>query len=495
MKTTHLVSSVLIALMLSSFALSSVETINVDKLSKLIEQPGNWVVYASNPKSSKQSQDSFASIVDKVAKDFPHLSFAQVEGSEEEMKDLIVKHTFVQLPSAMMYYKGVDIPIANKHLKSAKTLRTFLEGTMIAVSQKAESLNDLKELTEEVNTVLYHTENQEDEKIIIGAASVYRKYHFLTVENEQDLIDYAAIHKVTITGGKTNILVKREHDQSLINMDLNKKLTDNRLASFIVHSFRNSWVMYNSKTLEKIEDTDRYVLLFNYSEKDSETLEELKLIAKRAYADLLTVFVPQESKLGQKMLQSMGLPLDQSNLFIVEPQSSGLFKKYVADKKVVASKASLEKFVEDCINDDHPAYLLSEEAPAQDLFPGIQTLVGKNIEEKVFKDTTKHHVILFYDKETVDIIPAFQKSVKKFADLSIQFYSFDTDKNEFEDMEADTAGNLVLYSKKNGMHVERIFAWDEEATPKDLKKFLVKNLKKDKEVVENIEKIDFTTDL
>ena len=251
----------------------------------------------------------------------------------------------------------------------------------------------------------------------------------------------------------------------------------------------------NNKSVNLIENSDKHVLFFVYEpQKDDKAVETIKKISKKYYSDLISIFIEKGNQKGIELINSLGLPPQSSNLFVIYKSVDGSIAKFIGEPSSLSSEVALETFVDACLDSQHEQYYNSEEVPSQNLFEGLETLVGKNFEQKVFADKEKYHLVFFYNSETANQIPVFHKISKQLQSDNIKFYIYNSDKNESKDVDPLHHGSVVLYSNKKKMILEKVFTF-EKLKGAELLAFMKKKLAKDEEIMKTLSSVELREDL
>ena len=123
----------------------------------------------------------------------------------------------------------------------------------------------------------------------------------------------------------------------------------------------------------------------------------------------------------------------------------------------------------------------------------MHTLVGKNIDEKVFQENNHYHIVFLYNKNTAGALPRFQKLAEKFRHEKVIFYIFDADKNESKHIESPHEGKIMVFKKQP--RIKNTFYVDKSLSLAQMGVFLEKVVKKDADLLEYVRKADYWQDL
>ena len=253
-------------------------------------------------------------------------------------------------------------------------------------------------------------------------------------------------------------VTRRHHDYVVQTLPEASEGDSRKIARWVRDTEKPYWTYLNNMSVNLIETSDKHVLLYIYEPgKDNQAVEIVKNISKKYYTDLISILIEKGNQKGLELINSLGLPPQSSNLFVVYKSVDSSVTKFIGQPSSLSSQVALETFIDACLDQHHEKYYNSEEVPSSNLFEGLETLVGKNIEQKVFADKEKYHIVFFYDSQTANQIPVFHKISKKLQLENIKFYIYNSDKNESKDVDPLHHGSVVLYSNKKKMILEKAF--------------------------------------
>ena len=493
--------TILVTLLLASLSLqASLQQITLKEFDDKSDTFDNVVVIAVD-KSTKKGR-KFVSELDTLAegliKAFPELTFQRVDNDGKDNPDdiLFEKYDLLEFPALMYFRKGIRMTLANTKL-SESTAKAFLQSRVAAIPQTLSNMKEIDAVDASDYTVFYASTRPEVINWMEGIAAKYHKYKFIRVNGLKVLADYAAKVKAPIPVGEETIVIARRpqdgHWFAASAEDFNHK----GLGRFVRRAVKPFWTFYNTRTVDLLTHSDKFVAFYKFDpEKDTDLIEKLKKTSQLYYDELVFVFVPQESKQGEEFIASLGLPWEESALFVVRKESDKVYTKYRAPNIVAGSITEIEGYVKSVLNDHEPKYYVSESAPSQELFDGVTTLVGSTLDGKVLEDKSVHHLVFYHDASTSGQIPTFQKISKQFDASKIKFYVFDTEKNEHPNVDVIHHGTIVLYNK-NSKKLKNLktFMFDNKLNGKELLQFLKSALKRDEDTAKYLDSMEIREDL
>ena len=461
-------------------------------------QADNLVVFAID-KSEKKSKSFLAelpALTEKLQKQFPSLKFVIVDKDTEESTDdiLFEKFDILSFPACMLFKNGVIIHFRGK-LKDDQ-IAPFLKKRLDAKIIEAKTLKDLESFDNDLYTVFYYTKKLDHAAYFQGAASKYHQFRFVKASNAKILVDFLQKYKVSASDVSDTILgARRHHDNTMLVLNDAEKATDKVLSKFIRSSEKPFWTYFNTRSVELIESAEKDVLLYLYEEgKEDKMMETIKNISRLYYDDMIAILMPKDNKKVNDLLSALGLPLT-SNLYMVRKEFGSSYAKYVGGEKYLVNQAALEGFIQSCLDNTQKRFYKSEAVPTKSLFEGVETLVGLNIDEKVFKEKSKYHVVFFYDSETSSQIPAFQRLGQLLKNEKIKLYVYNTDHNEHKYVESAHHGTINIYSNRKKLLLDKAFFFDSHLKAKTLLNFLRAHLKRDAEVSAYLKTLELNDDL
>lgn len=463
----------------------------------------NTLVFFTKSKVKKSKafvETKLTPLVAELSKALPKLTVLQVEATNPEGKvkgdQLFLKHNVYDYPTVKFYLDGMQMQLLGP--LTANFIVAEVNKKIYAVPSQVASLDSLKKMDDNKINIIYYTENEEIKGWMNILAKRFHFYGFIQVDKKSVIEAYAKEHRAELDLNKPLLmLAKKPHDPLLfLFMEDSTDFKSNTIAEFIRRAKRVLWTYFNNKSAKMIDDTLNTVLLYLY---DSEGDSKDALAVIRAYAEAKnggkpTLLIERSNANGVEFLQSVGFPVPSvPTLYLITKKNDFKFNKYILDSNTTIDKATLKEFVADCEANRYPKHYKSEKLPDGRIYPNVEVLVGSNIEQKVFEEKEKHHLVIFYSAVTAKQLPQFQKLAKSLEHEKIDFWMFDHDKNENRLVKSSYEDAIVLYNQI--LKVKKVFVLDDHFDGKGLGRFLRKHLAKDQEISAILEKINFETDL
>jgi len=491
----------ILALLVGCALQVNIEKTSIKNFDAITPTADDVVVFAID-KSSKRSRTfipEMPNIADALAAKYPKLKFLQVDNDEKAKEDdvLFEKYDLLDLPGLLYFRKGVLMIMSSLKVNQTNAME-FIDRRVNVLPVDAASLEAAEKIDSSNFTVYYSTKNKKVDDWMVGLSAKYNKYKFVRLANldiANQIIKKQNLKLSTSANSDTIILAKRPHDDHWFILPAVSDLDS--ILKFIRKSMRPAWTYFNTRTIDLVQNTDKYVALLKYdSEKDESFLQKVIKVADTYYSDCIFVFIPFNSQQGEDMLLSFGLPERHSDLFVIRKEDEKRWIKFVAPVTASQSASRIEDFLQSVLEERVKPYLLSEPVPTKELFEGVTTVVSKTLTKMVLNDKSVIHLVFFYDQESASQIPTFQKISKQFNKDKIRFYIFNLDKNEHEDVVPEHYGSIVLFSQKGKKRgIERTFNFDKHLKGKELLAFLKDTLSNDQETSQYLDTIQLTEDL
>ena len=493
----------LLVLLLGLIALSSVQASILEWTHKeLLENSktaDDTLVFIVNKagKKSKALLDQLPDTVSKLRSAFPSLKIVTVDkaaGAENE--DILFENfNVVTYPALMFFKKGVKMGFTDTI--NLQNIEKYLKPRFTTAIKDAKTVLDIGKLTGDIFTVYFYTEDKELDSWFSGAAAKFPRYNFVRVANTKIFHEFAAKYYASVDQSlKTVVAARRFHDDSLMFLQNADKVTRTVITKFIRRSEKPYWTYFSNNSINLIDQSDKHVTLFVFdNQTQKEALDTARNMSVVYYDDMISILVDRTAEKGIEMLQSLGLPVDQSDIFMVYKEVNGAYVKYVGKKDSAKSPDGVREFIEKALQTEWKPYYPSEEPPSKDLFEGVTTLVGKTISSHVFKQKDNFHVVFMYDQQTANQIPGYQKIAKQLKHEKIKFYIYNSEKNEHPNVDPLHHGTVVLYSNVKKLKIEKAFPFEQHLKATELRDFLKKTLAKDEQVAKYLETIVVNDDL
>lgn len=495
------IKTAMLLVVLSVLVLSvqaSITNMTLKELNSTVDTAENLLVLAidSSQKASRRFAENASVIAAEVQAAYPKLKIVLVNNDEASNENDLIFERFDVLifPAVLYFHKGAKIEISGKI--TADKLKTALAARVQAKVQQAKTAADLEKLTGDQFTAYYFSNKEDVHRAFEGLAAKYPKYQVVRTASAKVLADFAAKHKAQVDATKDPIVISRRyHDEVVFTMPDVSDINIQKLNKFIRESNKHYWTYFTSKSVNLIEDTDKHIMFYIFdASKQDQNVELIKEVSKKYYSNLITMFIPRGNQKGMDFLASLGLPVGASDLFIVHhPHEGGTFR-YIGEATDLETEDNLHYFIQSCIDHEHELYERSEDLPTRNLFDGLETLVGRNFEQKVHADKEKYHVVFIYDSETASQIPIFQKVSQQFKTQDIKFYIYNSDKNDNSHVSQLHHGTIVLYSGKRKTMIEKSFIFD-TLKPTEFVQWLKKRLAADEAVAEQLKSLEVHDDL
>jgi hypothetical protein len=448
-------------------------------------------------KKSKTILDQLPEMAKKLKTAFPSLKIASVDKSAGANNEDILFENFnvVTFPSLIFFKHGVKMGFTEAI--TLQNIQNYLKPRFTAAIKNANTVLEIGKHTGDVFTVYFYTEDKSLDDWFKGTSAKFPRYNFVRVANTKIFHEFASKYYASVDQSlKTVVAARRFHDDSLMFLQNADNVTRTVITKFIRRSEKPYWTYFSNNSINLIEQSDKHVTLFvfdNQTEKSAlDTARNLSIVY---YDDMISILVDRSAEKGIELLESLGLPTGQSDIFMVYKEVNGAYVKYVGNKNSTNTSEGVSEFMEKALQSEWKAYYPSEEPPSKDLFEGVTTLVGKTISSQVFKEKDNFHVVFMYDQQTASQIPAFQKISKQLKHEKLKFYIYNSQKNEHPHVDPLHHGTVVLYSNVKKLKIEKAMPFEQHLKATELRDFLKKTLAKDEHVSKYLETIVVNDDL
>ena len=495
----HTVFGLLLGLLLVSSLHASVLEWTHKELLDNSKTADDTLVFVLNKASKKSNAilEQLPEIATKLRTAFPSLKVVSVDKSAgAENEDILFENfNIVTYPALLFFKQGVKMGFTETI--NLQNIEKYLKPRFNAAIKDAKSVLDIGKHTGDVFTVYFYTEDKSLDDWFRGAAAKFPRYNFVRVANTKIFHEFASKYYASVDQSlKTVIAARRFHDDSLMFLQNADKAARTVITKFIRRSEKPYWTYFSNNSINLIDQSDKHVTLFLFNNQtDKAALDVARNLSIVYYDDMISILVDRSSEKGIEMLQSIGLPVDQSDIFMVYKEVNGAYVKYVGNKDSAKTADGVREFIEKALQTEWKPYYPSEEPPSKDLFEGITTLVGKTISSHVFKEKDNFHVVFMYDQQTANQIPSFHKISKQLKHEKIKFYVYNGEKNEHPRVDPLHHGTVVLYSNVKKLKIEKAFPFEQHLKATELRDFLKKTLVKDEHISKYLETVVVNDDL
>ena len=399
-----------------------------------------------------------------------------------------------EYPSVLVFINGV--PIAIEQSVKLDHIKDRIDKGLQNYPIEIKTIKGVKKLETDRLTVFYKSQEESFKNLLKGLSAKFTKVQFVELPFSELCKQVADLYKFELQGIDGTILFSRRAGDLKIRQ--HTPLTDLSLKSitkFITKSARATVSFFDKESLKEMDTFSRGIILANVDPLvNSKLMGMITDVVEKDYNKVFGYFIEPNNQEGVEFLRSVGLPTSFPQVSIIKKRYDGKFNKFVYRKLTDnTTLADLREFADDCIDNMYPRVFQSEEAPTEDLYHYMHTLVGKTIDEKVFKEKEHYHIVFLYNKNTAGALPKFQKLAEKFRHEKVKFYIFDADKNESKHIEIPHEGKIMVF--KNHPRIKKTFYVDKSLSLAQMGVFLEKVLKKDQELLEYVRKADYWQDL
>ena len=473
---------------------SEITMVSRDDISNSLDSdnPVLLITLSMTNKNSKALKQHLPSIESTLTLDFPSLKIIKYVADPvlQDEDILFEKYDIMDYPSAIISKNGVWSKVSEQEVDEKKIIevaRKKLARTVIS----ARSMNDIEDYKDHSISVVYFSESPSDDRKAQGLAYKYHRYRFVKVEDRGLMDSFCEMHGFHTKqkgderkSADSTLLVVLRHADDTVDFFAGDLYLNHRKANMKIHRMGGlSWVMFNSKSMKWIDETEKYVVLYVYNHTiKKQTQKDLKDISERYRDDVIVFFMDISDTIAENYMNILGLEGNESNFYVLHRDIGSHMFKYISNPNTTKSIIRMERFIQKCMDGKAKRFFMSEsKAPSMCVVDGPEKLVGLTIGEYVFQDKYFIHITFFHNKKTDDSLDTFLRFAKKIKHKKVKFYLFDTDKNEHQDVPFAYYGSIVIISNQLQTTFERILYVDKEVKQSKLFEFVKEGLSQDRE--------------
>lgn len=370
------------------------------------------------------------------------VALAKVDLEEEEQ--LAVDLNIEAIPTLILFKKGKTWTTYTGEYVAEKIVE-WLNRQGGPPAQNLQGVEKVKALIEEFEVVVigfFKDQSSNNAEVFLEFADTIATVP-LGITSDEDIFTQYSVKNGDI------VLFKKFDDRKVkFSGELNVK----NLQQFLKEESRPLISEYNPKLLENAYSVKGLVFLFldKLSEESSRIEDEAKSVAKLFKQDIMFVTVDTETGGNQVTLDMLNVKdEDVPTIRIAKPTKN--IKRFVPESNDLSAK-SIQKFVNDYLNEKIKPQLLGEILPADWNEGFVYTLVSSNFESVVF-DTEKDVLVEFhrtscgYCKLLHPLLDQVGEYFKR--DTNVIVAKIDISVNEVDDDNFVSFPTLKLYRRGN----------------------------------------------